>query len=70
MDPVAGNSVVNYLSTSLRQDARQQVTHKTEKAMLERERMRKRRDLIGPEEIEENLGKFAHTSALEDFDKK
>ena len=70
MDPVAGNSVVSYLNTSLKQDARRQVTHKIEKATVERERMRKRRDLAGPEEIEEDLGKFAHTSALEDVEKE
>ena len=32
--------------------------------------MRKRRDLAGPKEIEEDLGKFAHTSALEEVEKE
>ena len=66
MDPLAGNSVVTHLNTSLRNDAKDRIDNVIDKSMYQRSRQRRRRELAGDEEIDYKPGGFAQRGDFEE----
>ena len=52
LDPKAGNSVITYLNTGLRNDVKKKIETVVENSLRDRERQLRRKLLAGPKAIE------------------
>lgn len=67
LDPLAGNSVVSHLNTSMRLDAKCMISENIRRGHRERSQQRRRREIGGETELKNKPGNFAHKGVLEEI---
>ena len=66
LDPMAGNSVLTFLGTSLHKSAMNKIDGVIDVSARKRSRQRRKRELAGPSEVTNEKGSFAAIGAYEE----